>query len=140
MKLVHRGMTLELEDDDPRVKKIEALLFGSPEPEPSVVVEAPVDWLKVEPTEPWLAFWRQLKPVARAWITRLLSEGSVRRGDTNDLQSRRERPLVGLHKHIGAVAKRNGLAFFIESRGHAKQRRYFIAEEAIAPLSKYAKS
>lgn len=138
MKLVHRGVTLELEDDDWRVKKIEALLFGAPEAAPDV--DEPVDWLKVETVDPWLALWRELQPLARTWLGSLLREGRVRVPDVKKHVKLGRRPLSGLHKHIGAVARRNGLRFFVEANGRGKERRYFLAEEAIAPLSKYAKN
>lgn len=139
MKLVHHGVTLELEDDDPRVKTIEALLFAPPEPEPEPVVEEPIDWLKVEPVEPWLAFWRQLHPVARTWLTCLLREGAVLASRVKKHVKLGRYPLSGLHRHIVACAKRNGLPSLIKARGYRKRRRYYLSEEVIEPLSKYAK-
>lgn len=150
MKLIHHGMTLELPDDDPRVKVIEALLTGfpvqatEPVPPPPVVAPPPpeeepaaepTDWVNVEP---WLAFWRAVRPEARAWISGLLAHAPIRMTDVRKHTPIKKYGLASLHAHIAHTARRHGLQPFIEARGYGRARRYSIVAAAAEPLSKYA--
>lgn len=140
MKIEHRGTTIEMADDDPRARAVEALLSAfaalSVAPEPQAPLpDEPVDWLSVEP---WLAFWRELRPAAREWLTVLLTKSPVAMTDVRQHVRVKKGGLPGLHSHIANAARRQGLEHPITARGYGRDRRYSLAEDAVEPLSKYA--
>ena len=141
MRMVHRGLTIELELDDPRVAIIETVLFGRPLP-PPVGLPPPLPMPELAPPPPpepevppvpapWQRFWDELTPVARQWLSKLAAQ-PIAAGEVKKHLSGRDRPLVGLHKHIAATARRVGVPFPIEAHGRGKARRYFLSKEEAA--------
>lgn len=124
MKVERRGLTIELAEDDPRVAIIDLLLFGPALPRPATSEPSPPP----EPQTPFDAFWKDLRPSARDWLERL-SEGPVVRSDAGKIPALRGQGLLRIHQHIGAVARRTGVPFFIAARGRDPKRRWFIPDE-----------
>lgn len=142
MRLHHRGVTIELPDDDRRVLLIETLIFGGPLPPPEPMPQMPdmlgeqgafVRTASREVLLGWRHAWRALSPDARRWLVRL-SKGAVPSGDlSRELSRGRGRTpssLSGLHLQIRHVCDGTGVKWPIVSRGRAQQRRWSLTPEA----------
>ena len=134
MKLLHRGMTLELEDQDPRVAIIEALLFGRSLPPP---LPLPPE-LTQEPSPPqppvevpgnMRRFWLALHPPERKELL-LLSERPYRAAELEEALGTGQRVLMGRHSRMAKLARQLGLGEAVRPTGRSRDgRRYRVGKE-----------
>jgi hypothetical protein len=145
MKLLHRGMTLELEDQDPRVAVIEALLFGQslppPFPLPPDLVAthaAPLAEPPVAVPDAMRRFWEALKPSERKELV-LLSGRPYRAADLEEALGAGQRVLMGRHSRMAKLAKRLRLGQAVRARGRTRKgRSYCVSPEMAAWLGALA--
>lgn len=133
MKLEHKGMSIELADDDVRVAVIEALLFGRTLPAP-----LPVDLPPPAPEKPKVRvppaaqrLWEVLKPVERHELA-LLANGPLSPEAVEKALGITQRMLMGCHSRINRLANEYGVAMHVEKKGHGRDgRRYYLAPAAV---------
>lgn len=155
MRLNHRGVTIELPEDDRRVPIIEALIFGGPLPEPERLpegglrasgageAEAVTTSPQPEPAstrtaeadipEPWRRVWRSLSPLTKRWLSRLLAGPVTVREVPRALapgRGRQSMPLSGVHLQLRNACDLWQVKWPIVARGRAQQRRYMLAPDA----------
>lgn len=133
MKLEHKGMRIELDDDDVRVAVIEALLFGRtlPAPLPVDLPEPAPERPKVRVPPAVLRCWEVLKPVERAELA-LLAEGPRRPEEVEKALGVTQRMLMGCHSRINRYASQYGVRLYVESKGRGRDgKRYYVASAAV---------
>lgn len=118
-----RGMTVELEPDDPRAKQIDALLFGPPEPE---VEPEPVK----KPLSPKsLAFWDDLKRTDRRMLLMLAdrprSPEELDEAFAKDAISIRVR-----NRRIATVARKHRYPLRVLRHGRTRSVRLYRIDDA----------
>lgn len=152
MKLIHRGITIELATDDRRIAVIEKLVFGDPPPARSdVTTEAqvvdefgrPVDARSRDPLAGvppnWQRLWRTLDPVGRLWLARL-SEGPVlarhvKRALTPG-RGKKAISLSGLHLRMRNACNACNVTWPVVARIRQKERQYALTPEGEAMVKR----
>lgn len=146
MRLQHRGLTIELPEDDPRIAVIEALLFGrtlpppfAPPPEP-VVAPPPQPPPPPPPPPPpvvvpaaYRAFWRALGPVERRELA-LLAEREHSPAEMEKALGLRQSKLMGRHSVINRLAFKHDTPGWIFSRGRGRDARRFYVRKDVVPF------
>lgn len=120
-----RGMTIELEADDPRAKQIEALLLGpllpvepEPPPPPPLAFEA-------------RAFWDSLEVIDRRLLL-LLAEKPRTPPELESALGFDEYTLPSVHRRINLRARSAGFRFRIQTKGRDRSLRVFRIDDALA--------
>jgi hypothetical protein len=144
MKLQHRGLTIELPDDDARIPVIEALLFGRslppplpPPPEPVAPAPPPPP---PEPPKPppvvvppaFRAFWRDLGPLEHRELA-LLAEREYSPAEMEKTLGIRQAKLAGRHSIINRLAFKHETVGWIFSRGRGREARRFYVRKDVVP-------
>lgn len=138
MNLQHRGLSIELAEDDARIPVIEALLFGRtlppplpPPPEP--VVPAPPPPPPPDPlSEPLRRFWKELAKIDRRELL-LLCAGPLRPPALEKALGVPQSRVMGGHSRIGRLASKHGVPVRVRTRGRVRSdKRYYLADEVIA--------
>lgn len=128
MQVTHRGMTIELEDDDPRVAIFEAVLFGRTLPPP---LPAPQSQ-RAELSESWTGFWHALSEVERRELA-LLSERRWRPEELEKALGLKHTMLRGQHLKLHRAAKKFRLPLRVKAIGRVrKDRSYALSAESVA--------
>jgi hypothetical protein len=134
MKLIHRGFTLDLPDEDPRVAVIEALLFGKtlPAPLPVPAVEQPAPPPPAVNIPPALSrFWSRLDEVQRQELV-LLCGHRYKPDDLEAALDISQRQLSGNHSSINRLAHNFGVAVQVRASGRSRHsRKYWMDEDSI---------
>ena len=137
MKLEHRGLTILLGEDDPRVPIVEALLFGRslpppfpPPPDPEPPEPPPPPPPDPPPRVPvegsFLRFWAGLEEIERREFA-LLVESPHRPIEMEKALGLSTRKLMGQHSRIARLARKLGAHGWIRSRGRGREgKRYWI--------------
>lgn len=118
-----RGMTIELEADDPRARQIEALLLGpllpaEPEPPPP------------PPLSPAArAFWDSLEVIDRRLLL-LLAEKRRTPPELEDALGLEPHTLHSIHRRINIRARTAGYPFRIHTKGRDRTLRVFRIDDA----------
>lgn len=126
MRVIHRGLTVELEAADPRVEQIERLLFGFLQPpdessEPAAPPPAPPQGFE--------RFWDSLERGDRYELS-LLAERAWPVAELERKLGYRGNDLNAHHSVIGRKAKKAGEEFPIRSTGRGRaSRRFFLSDE-----------
>lgn len=129
MEIRHHGVVMELADTDPRVRVMEALLFGGVLPEPFPMPK-PAHAEPVAPPPPQVPpalarFWSRLRPVekkelmllrARAWRP---PELEAELGVTKDA-------LAGSHSRMMRMSNNLRLGLCVESKGRSRRSRRYV--------------
>lgn len=134
MKIEHRGLRIELDDTDARVRVFEAVLFGGPLPEvldlaalPKIGGPAPSGPPPV--SEAMKTLWGQLKEGERKELLLIASEPLSLAG-LERAMGVREYGLQGRHARMSRIARSVGIYPLIRSRGRKRAgRRYYLAPE-----------
>ncbi|MBI5495877.1 MAG: hypothetical protein HY904_12705 [Deltaproteobacteria bacterium] len=136
MKLMHRGLTIDLPDEDARVAIIEALLFGRSLPPPmkvSVPEDRPrgQDGPPVEITEAMRRFWERLRAVDRKELA-MLTHRMHRPDELERALGVNQRRLAGIHSTIARHARAHRVTVPIRTRGRTRRdRRYGLRDEVL---------
>lgn len=125
MHVIHRGLTIELADGDPRVKVIEAVLFA-PELPPSV---AAFGQPKTHTPDSWRKFWKKLKIGHRRELV-LLAERRWRPEELEAELGITQPKLRGYHQSIHAYAKKFGVPVRIRTYGRVRKDRSYALTDA----------
>src|SRR5687767_10314588 len=114
MRVMDRGMRIDLPDADPRAVRIRAILFQQP------AAQEPLPTL-------WTACSSQQRQVlaALAEAGELLQQELERRLGVNGIELR------GRHSGLARIAKRLGVAYPIRSNGGRRDSRRFWLDETI---------
>lgn len=123
MQVIHRGLSIELVDDDPRVAIIEAVLFARtlPPPVPSPEEE--------RVTQGWAKFWKALKPQQKRELE-LLAERRWRAEELEAQLGIGPLALRGQHQSIHSLAKKSGISMRIRVLGRVRaDRAYALHDE-----------
>lgn len=123
MQVIHRGLSIELVDDDPRVAIIEAVLFARTLPPP---LPSPAD----EATQQgWQRFWKRLKPTPRKELE-LLAERRWRAEELEKQLGLDPFSLRGQHQSLHSLAKKFGIPLRIRVFGRVRaDRAYALRDE-----------
>src|SRR5689334_7996938 len=125
MQLKHRGLTIELPDDDPRIPIFEALLFGRalPPPLPAPAIEtppsAPAAPSRVKVPANWLRFWRALGEPMRKELV-VLTKGPATAHAIEVALGIEKGDLNGTNTQITRVAHAHGLGRILGRRGRGR--------------------
>lgn len=127
MQVTHRGLTIDLEDDDPRVAIFEAVLFGRtlPPPLPAPGVQ------QAEMPEKWRQFWHAIDDTGRLEL-KLLSERRWRAEELEKALGLKYTALRGQHLKLHRAAQRFRLPLRVRAVGRVrKDRSYALSSESI---------
>lgn len=132
MKLEHKGMRIELADDDVRVAVIEALLFGRTLPAPLPVdLPQPPETPKVKVPPAVQRMWEVLKPVERHELA-LLADGPRRPEEVEKALGITQRMLMGCHSRINRLANEYAVSLHVLTRGRGREaKRYYLARSVV---------
>ena len=137
MQLTHRGLTIELPDDDARVPIIEALLFGrslppalAPPPSPST---APSPSFKDLLPPGYWDFWSALGPLERRELA-LLAQREQRPAELERALGLEKDLLRGRHFVIHRLAAQHHVPVRILSRGRGRNARLFQLPVEVIPF------
>lgn len=128
MRLIHRGVMVELEDTDVRVAMIEALIFSTALPEAIRVVlpEEPARDLVPERVR---TFWNRLSEVSRRELA-LLSERRYAAKELEHALGITQPRLTALHSRLSRLASECGVRIGVRKMGRIRaDRRYEIKGE-----------
>ncbi|MFT3700201.1 MAG: hypothetical protein QM831_44050 [Kofleriaceae bacterium] len=114
MRITDNGMTVDLEDDDPRVVRIRSILFNQP------------------PTNPIAALWDEARTEHRAILTALASTGGMAQSELEKAVHVNAVELRGLHGGLAKIAKRLGVDYPIRSVGAHRPTRRFSLDTDVA--------
>lgn len=132
MHINHRGMSIELEDGDARVRLIETILFGDPLPPPLPRPVEPTPAPPVEPPPPpppkvpeeVQVFWKRLTPLEQRELV-LLSTRTFTPEELEEALGVSQAVLQGTHSRLTRLANNLGAALFIRTTGRSRDdRRY----------------
>ncbi len=127
MQVTHRGMTIDLDDDDPRVAIFEAVLFGKTLPP---VLPAP-EAVRAQVSDAWTGFWHALSAVEKRELT-LLSERRWRPEELEKALGLGHTMLRGQHLKLHRAAKKFRLPLRIRAIGRVqKTRSYALSDESL---------
>ena len=133
MEIRHHGMVMELADTDPRVRVMEALLFGGvlpapfPMPKPPAQPEPPAAPPPPPEVPPALArFWSRLRPVEKKELM-LLRERAWRPPELEAALGVSKDALAGSHSRMMRLSNNLQLGVCVESKGRSRRgRRYML--------------
>lgn len=140
MTLLHRGLTIELPDDDARIPVIEALLFGKSLPPPIAEPPPPVALAPppappappVEVPEKFRRAWAKLTALDRREL-RALANGPLRPTELEQLLGLTQPKLMGQHSRISRVAFATGANLYVLSNGRGREaRRFSVRSDVVA--------
>ena len=131
-----RGMTIELEADDPRARQIEAILLGPPTPEPEPEPEpAPAPEPATPPELPLspnaLAYWDSLEVIDRRLLL-LLAEKPRTPMELEQALGLAPHTLHVSHRRINIRARRVAFPLRIHTRGRSRRLRVFRIDKIFA--------
>lgn len=143
MRLLHHGMTIDLDDGDRRVAVIEALLFGGLLPQPIPVrrpePEAPAPLEEAPPTievpAAIDAFWAELHDNERHELV-LLASHRYRVDELEKALGLTSRGMAIQHSRLSRVARKNGLPHAVVSHGTKRTTRIYALAEQLTPFVK----
>lgn len=129
-----RGMTIELEAEDPRARQIEAILLGPPTPEPE-----PEPQPEPEPASPpelplspnALAYWDSLEVIDRRLLL-LLAEKPRTPPELEKALGLAPHTLHVSHRRINIRARRVAFPLRIHARGRTRGLRVFRIDKVFA--------
>lgn len=148
MTLTHRGLKIELVDDDARIPVIEALLFGRTLPPPLPVPASdappvpPADPVTApEPTPPPKVLvpaavrlaWERLPASDRKELVEL-TNGPRSPMELEKLLGFRQPQLMGQHSRISRVAFALDVPLYILSSGRGREARKFSLHKDMVPF------
>lgn len=125
MRVIHRGLTIEMEDDDPRVAIFEAVLFGRalPPPQPPPVTQTTLP-------QPWQTFWASL-PVRQRRELELLTQRAWPAAELEKALGIDHALLRAQHARIHRAARHYGVGLKVLAYGRVRaKRRYELSVEA----------
>lgn len=125
MRVIHRGLTIDMEDDDPRVPIFEAVLFGRalPPPHPAPGPETVVP-------QPWQACWASLPHRQRQELV-LLTQGAWPAAALEKALKIDHALLRAQHARIHRAGRHYGIDLKVLSFGRVRtKRRYELSLEA----------
>ena len=140
MKIMHRGLTIELQLDDPRIPILESVLYGRPLPPPLPMPSLPATETSVAsaaaaaavPLSPNMrAFWRALTALDRKELT-LLSARALRPAELEAALGISQRRVLGAHSRMARFARRHRVPVAVRSRGRGRARRHYWLDEFTA--------
>ena len=137
MKIMHRGLTIELQLDDPRIPILESVLYGRPLPPPLPMPSLPdtetsVATAAAVPLSPNMrAFWRALTALDRKELT-LLSARALRPVELEAALGISQRRVLGAHSRMARFARRHRVPVAVRSRGRGRARRHYWLDEFTA--------
>lgn len=136
MQILHRGLVIELGAEDPRVGRVETLLFGGPLPPP--VVEPPPPVAPPEPVVPLAMqlFWQRLSAPDRRELS-LLAARAYPVAELEAALGMTHQQLRARHSVIAKTAKRVGVPHPIGQRRRGRARRQFFVPDATAELIRH---
>lgn len=129
MRILHRGLTIELEPGDPRIFEVERAVFGAslppqlqppPPPEPVIVSDGVRGLWKAMPKR----YRRELA---------LLAEREWKATDLELALGLTQRQLNGWHSGMGRHARSLSLPAPVSCRGRGRAGRRYFLEESLAP-------
>lgn len=113
MRISDRGMTVELDDDDPRANRIRALLFEQP-----------------GAGEPIATLWGECSNDHREVLVAIAGAGEITQADLETRLGLNGVELRGRHGGLAKIAKRLGVEYPIHSAGtHRDARRFSLAPD-----------
>lgn len=125
MRVIHRGLTIEMDDDDPRVPIFEAVLFGRALPPPQSPPE-----VKTTLPVPWQMFWDSL-PVRHRRELELLTQRAWPAAEMEKALGIDHAYLRAQHARIHRAARHFGLGLKVLAFGRVRaKRRYELSVEA----------
>lgn len=137
MRLHHRGLAIELPDDDPRIPVFEALLFGRALPPPLPAPPEPVPVAPPGPRTPvpprWLAFWRALPELLRRELA-VLAEGPALAEALERAMGLGKGDLNATNALLTRMAGDHGLGEILTRRGRGRAQRRFHVTPAFVPI------
>lgn len=128
MKLMHRGLTIELPADDPRIEAIEVLLFGkslAPDPAPSAPPPPAVP-------DVFRKYWNTLDPLQRRELE-LLAGRRHRAEELERLLGVDQPKLCGMHSSFARLARYQKTQNPVITRGRSRAGRSYLLDEAAVP-------
>jgi hypothetical protein len=129
MRLLHRGLSIDLADDDPRVAVMETLLWGRPLP-PALPMPALATPPEVPPA--FERFWLALSPVERRELGLLAAETRTP-AELEKLLGLTSPQLMGKHSGMAKRAKFHRLGTIIKARGRGRgARRFYLPLDVAA--------
>lgn len=126
MRVTHRGLTIELEDEDPRVAIFEAVLFGRALPPP---LSAPVTEASTLPVS-WQRLWGALNLKQRQELE-LLAQRAWPAAEMEKALGLDHAHLRAQHAQLHRVARKYGAGLKVRAVGRVRaKRRYELSVEA----------
>lgn len=140
MKLLHRGLSIELAEDDARIPVMEVLLFGRtlPPPLPLPVMPDSLPPVAPAPSAPALVvpervveWWLKLHPVERKELI-MLAKAPMSPAAVEAALHVSQREVMGMHSRINRYAVRLRVDVAVRAKGRARKgRRYFLPPRAV---------
>lgn len=131
MRILHRGLIIELEPGDPRIFEVERAVFGASLP-PQPAPEPPSEPVTV--SEGVRALWKAMPKRYRRELA-LLAEREWKATDLEAALGLTQRQLNGWHSGMGRHARARNLPAPVSRRGRGRAgRRYFLEETLAAEL------
>lgn len=122
MRIIDRGMTVDIEDDDPRAIRIRALLFEQP-----------------GAGEPIATLWDECTNEHREVLAAIATAGEIAQIDLEKQLGLTGIELRGRNGGLAKIAKRLGVEYPIQSSGtHRKARRFRLAADVTRQVLKLA--
>lgn len=142
MEIRHRGLTIQLADDDMRVRVVEALLFGgvlppplTPPPEPTPPALSPPAAPPPDAPQALRAYWARLRVVEQQELM-LLRERVWRPEELEQRLGVNKNALAGSHSRMMRLANNTGVPLYVLTRGKRRRsRRYMLPSGAAEQLA-----
>ncbi len=115
MHITDRGMTVDLEDEDPRAARIRALLYEQP-----------------AASNPVAALWQACNSQHREALLAIAEHGEIAQADLERVLGLDGVGLRGRHAGIAKIAKRVGVEYPIKSVGARREVRSFSLATSVA--------
>ena len=136
---MHRGLTIELQLDDPRIPILESVLYGRPLPPPLPMPNLPLPPAKAPdaavtlvPVSPNMrAFWGALTALDRKELT-LLADRPLRPAELEAALGISQRGVLGAHSRMARYSRRHRVPVAVRSRGRGRARRHYWLDEFTA--------
>jgi len=123
MKILHRGVTLELEDTDMRVRLMEVILFGDPLPPP---LPAPLVNRPQDLPHGVRSYWKLLGDREKQELV-LLAERPYRAAELEAALGVTWRYLLGTHSRMARLANKHKVPLSVRATGRTRKgRRYML--------------
>ncbi len=140
MEIMHHGMTIHLPDGDPRVRVVEALLFGGllPPPFPMPEPPPPPTPAPVAPPPPVVpkalaTLWGRLRPHERKELL-LLRERVWRPDELEEELKLNKDALSGSHARMRRLANTARQGLYVLTKGKSRYSRRYMLPPSAGPL------